>query len=267
MTPYFLFFLFLLLCCFLHLIVNQKSNIYKIITFSGLTLFSGFRLNVGIDYGSYVSIFHGIEGHFVHEPGSALLFFVLNKIGGTEHLYFLLMAIITEYFVYKVLIQEKKCFWLMVFIYYCVSIFYFASFNAVRNFAAISIAIWSLRFVKSGQFNVYAVIIVAVTLTFHYSAFFFLPLYLFLRSHPSIKEIMIIAIAIFIAGNIIFDLILYTPYAKYSLFYFDDDSENKVRSVHYLFAVFSFLLIMIGRRNKSLRNNNILFNLGHLIFL
>lgn len=237
------------------------------LVFVGLTLFAGFRSNVGIDYASYVLIFNGVEGHSLAEPGMALLMKFISKIGGTEHLYFLIMASITEFFVYKILVKEKQYFWLLVLMYYCISIFYFASFNGVRNFTSIAIIIWSLRFVESGEFKKFALVVVVTGFIFHYSALTFLPLYFYLRSHQSILSILIISLAVFVGGSVLFDFLEYTPYAKYELLMGNNDiRENSVELIHYLFAVLALLLILVGNRFKNLKNDSVLYNINTLSF-
>lgn len=267
MEPYFIFLFFILICYFADSVTGQKSNFYKILVFIGLALFSGFRENVGIDYESYVLIFNGVEGHSLSEPGMAYLMKFISKIGGTEHLYFLLMAIITEFFVYKILIREKRYFWLLVLMYYCISIFYFASFNGVRNFVAIAIIIWALRFVESGEFKKFSAIVLATGFVFHYSALIFIPLYFYLRSHQSIFRVLIISVAVFAGGSVIFGLLEYTPYAKYEKLMGNNDiRENSVEIIHYMFAVISLLLILLGSKFKNFKDDGILYNMNTLSF-
>ena len=267
MEPYFIFLFFILLCYFFDSTTNQKNKFFKILVFVGLALFAGFRLNVGIDYESYVKIYYGIEGHSLSEPGSVYMVKLINKIGGTEHLYFLIMAIITEFFVYQILIKEKKYFWLLVLMYYCISIFYLASFNGVRNFTAIAIMIWALRYVESGNFKLFAIISVATAFMFHYSALIFLPLYFYLRRQNSVTQILVISVAVFLGGSILFRLLDYTPYAKYEALMGNNDiRENKVEIIHYLFAAISLALILIGKDFKYFKENSILYNMNTLSF-
>lgn len=266
MEPYFYFLLFLSACYFFDHFTSKDT--YKILAFIGFAAFSGFRENVGIDYKSYVNIFNYTEGYFLHEPGSIFLIEALHKIKGTEHLYFLIMASITEVFVYKILIKERREFWLLVFMYYCVSIFYFASFNAVRNYAAIAIVIWSLKYVETGDFKRYTIIILATTFLFHYSAALFLLLYFYLRRNPSVKEILFTSAVVFLSGSLVSIILPYTPYAKYEALMSNDfrQDKNSVESIHFLFAFIAFMLILIGRKFSCLKKNPILFNMNSLSF-
>lgn len=266
MEPYFIFLAFIFACAGFDYISKQKTNIFKVLVFIGLTLFAGLRSEVGIDYESYAAFYLGLKEGPLHEPGSALLMELLGKINGTVHLYFLIMAIVTEFFVYITVIKEKKIFWLTVVMYYCISIFYFASFNGVRNFAAIAIMTWALKYAENRDFKRFLIISLITGFTFHYSALIFIPLYFYLRYRLSIKQIVLISIVVILGGGIIFVLLKYTPYAKYERFMEDDTRQNTVELIHYIFAALSLSIILWGRKFKYLSIDNVLYNINTLSF-
>lgn len=247
-------------------IAGLKSKGLKILVFIGLTLFSGLRSDVGIDYESYLAFFYGLKEGVLHEPGSALLMELLSRIGGTEHLYFLIMAAVTEFFVYKIFMRETRFFWLLVIMYYCVSIFYFASFNAVRNFAAIAIMIWAVKYAENQDWKKLFLISLITGFTFHYSALIFIPLYFYLRTHLSIKQVLLISILVFFFGSLILLLLEYTPYAKYEKYMEEDNRENAVEMIHFVFAALSLLVILTGRHFKKLRSHEVLYNMNTMSF-
>lgn len=258
MFPYFLI-LFLIFACAI-MDSQSKNRFFKITIFVIFALFAGLRKDVGIDYPNYVKIFEEVDGCFVNEPGNALLFDFLRKIGATAQLYFFLNAIITQLFVYLILRSQKSYFWLVVFMYYCISLFYMASFNAVRNYVAISIMIWSLRFVEKNELLKFSIIVLMVTFCVHFSALIFLPLFFFLRSNHSKWVIFIILIGLVLGSNLLWGFISMTPYAKYDKF--DNASgDATVDLLHYFFALVSFLLVCFGQKFRYLRDNVVMYNM------
>lgn len=266
MLPYFLFFLFIFLCYFCDVAINRKRNIFKVLVFIGLTLFAGLRRDVGVDYSSYVYIYDGGLGSTIKEQGTLLIMAFLRSIGGTSQLYFLTMSVVTEFFVYKILICYKKYFWLLVVIYYCASIFYFASFNAVRNSVAIAIIVWSLKYIESEKFLAFFVVVLFTGVVFHYSSLIFIPLFFYLNKEQSIRTILLVGIILLLASGLIFKLLEYSPYAGYIKFLDNDVRENKVELIHYLFAVISLIIILIGKRFKDLNQNIVVYNMNVLSF-
>lgn len=263
MIPYFVV-LFLIL---VFAIADQasKNNAWKVLAFVLLAFFAGFRFNVGIDYESYVKIYDEVEGSFVSEPGNKLLFSFIKLIGGKAQLYFLIMACITQFFVYKTLTKIKKGFWLSVFVYYCISLLYMASFNAVRQYAAIAIIAWSLQFVEKEQFKKFCTIVILVTLCFHFSAIIFIPLYFFLKRRHSMMFILLILVGVVLCNRLMWEVISLTPYVKY-LEHVESgrDREIKVEMIQYMFAMFSFFMVLIENKFKYLRENMILCNMNAL---
>ena len=263
MIPYFI--ILVLVLVFALLDRKSKNDFFKVFIFIILSLFSGLRFNVGIDYESYVSIFDEREGSFVHEPGSVLLFELLREIGATAQLYFLIMAIVTQLFVYKILIKNKNEFWLCVIVYYCVSLFYMASFNSVRNCAAITMTLWSLKYVENKEFLKFSLIILFITIAIHFSAFVFLPLYLIINKSFSKPVVLFFLLMLIIFNSLLWIVLSMTPYAKYDLSN-NDTGDASSNFVKYIFLIISFSLFMFQKRFKNVNENTILCNMNILCF-
>ncbi len=263
MIPYFVVFLFIIVFATADQV--SKNNAWKVLAFVLLAFFAGFRYKVGIDYDSYVQIFNGEEGHFVNEPGHKLFISIIHLIGGKAQLYLFFMACITQFFVYKTLIKVKKGFWLSVLVYYCISLLYIASFNAVRQYVAISIIVWSLQFVEKEEFRKFCAIVIFVSLCFHYSAFIFIPLYFFLKNRHSMKMTLIIFLVVILSNRLMWEVISLTPYVKY-LEHIEsgEEREKKVELIQYMFALFSFFMVLIENKFKYMRENTILCNMNAL---
>lgn len=258
MIPYFI--VLFLIIIFAIADKSSKNNAWKVLIFIVFTLFSGLRYYVGIDYESYSKSFQQIEGYYVNEPGTLFIFSVLRFVGGTEQLYFLLMAAITQLFVYKVLVKLKNGFWLSVFVYYCISLFYMASFNAVRQYAAIAIVTWSLSLIEKDKFLKYFCVILTVSFLFHYSALLFIPLFFYLRKQHSIWLNIGLIGAVIILNKVMLVVLSYTPYLKYAEAMNDRDVE--VESIQYLFAIFSFAMMLVGSKFERFKDNCVIYNMN-----
>lgn len=267
MIPYFLFLLFIFFCyCIDCSQSGRKSDVPKILVFVGLTLFSGLRLNVGTDYESYSMIFSGDQLP-IEEPGTALLMDFLKSIGGTEHLFFLIMAAVTQLFTYKVFIKYRKYFWLLVILYYCISIYYMASFNTVRSSAAIPIMLWALQYIKRNEFIKFMIISLITCLTLHFSALIFVPLYFYLKRDWTIKQIILITVTVVAMSTSMLTLLQYTPYGNYLIIGENINDETTVDLLHYLFALLSFGIILFGRKFRELKSNSLIYNYNTLAFI
>jgi hypothetical protein len=217
---------------------------------------------VGIDYPSYIEIFNYEE--FTKEPGRTFMISLVKGIYGTGQLYIFVMAVITEFFAYKTLIRyEKNNFWFLTIIYYCVSLFYIASFNGSRQYMAIAVMLWSLHYVEN-SFLKYMTISLIAGFAFHFSALVFIPLYFFLKHSFSKKYLIIILICVIFANQMLIELLNYTPYAKYLVYMDNDGRENKVQFTQYILLIISFFLVLFGDIFKKFGNNIVLYNMNVL---
>ncbi|WP_064791771.1 EpsG family protein [Shewanella woodyi] len=179
MIPYFLLMLAVLANLFLFKITKNKIFIKLIFTI--VTLFSGLRVNVGVDYHSYVNGFYGVIKGYPSdfELGSKVIIMIIDALGYGPQVYFFVMAIITNFFMYLFIVRHSRNLVISVATYIFITLFYFASFNAIRQYAAISIALFSLRYILDRNFLKYF-LCVALGALFHLSAIITLPLYFFL---------------------------------------------------------------------------------------
>ena len=265
MFPYFII-LFLIFVSAL-LDTKSKNNVFKAFVFVVLALFAGFRYDVGIDYFSYVEIFNAPEGEFAREPGRQFLINSIKLVNGTGQLYILVMAFITEFFAYKTLIKfEKKDFWFLTIVFYCISLFYIASFNASREYMAISVMLWGLQYVEK-SFWKYSAIALVAGLGLHFSALLFIPLYFFLNYSHSRKTILLLLACVVLFGRLLIEFLYLTPYAKYLAFVENDSRENQVQFTQYLLFAISLILALMGEKFKNLRDNIVLYNMNVLCML
>ena len=262
MAPYFIILILIFVCA----IIDNKSkkNNVKIFIFVVLALFAGLRYGVGIDYFSYITIFNASEGEFIREPGRAFLIESIKAIGGKDQFYILFMAMFTEFFAYKTLIKyERKDFWFLTIVFYGISLFYIASFNASRQYMAISLILWSFQFVEKKTW-LFIVISLIAGVGIHYSALMFIPLSFFIKKTHKKWIVLSFIPFLFIINEIAIKFISLTPYEKYEELLSNDFRENQVQITQYLLMAISLFLIVFGDRFKNFRNNTVLVNLNIL---
>ena len=202
---------------------------------------------------------------FSREPGRNIFINIIKLFNGADQLYIFIMAAITEFFAYKTLIKyEKRDFWFITIIFYCISLFYIASFNASRQYMAMSMMLWGFQY--TNKIRTFMIITLFAGFGLHYSALMFIPLYFFITKAHSKKLVFAISLGLIVVNKIIMDLLALTPYAKYELFLDNDTRENQVQMTQYLLAVISFLLILFKEKFEVFNENTILVNMNVLCF-
>ncbi len=261
MVPYFLVYLLLVLSCVLG--KAYKSERALIVPIIILIIFAGFRYNVGVDYGRYVEQFGKEIGSENREVGFNLLIDAIIGIGAKPQMLFLICAIVMQVFVYKYFRTYNFNVWLSLMIYYCVSTFYIATFNGIRQYLAVGVFMLCLPIIRDRKFWHFCFLMLITALTFHESILFFFPFYFFLNKHWSITfKVTILVVALVLNKSI--DLVLtYTPYFAYAT----KDRETDLSIFTYLFLVGSFILMLLERRVKEFKDVKIFFNLNYMNFI
>lgn len=225
---YIILYLIVILLGILFLIIKREFFTKSI--FLILILFSGFRYNVGKDFKNYEQIYNNIKINNMIEIKKYVEFgyIYLNEIiiyfKGSFQLVLLIMALFSNIFIYKfikdrffILPQKEKYMIYSIYIYFLIGAYYISSFNAVRQFLAISIFLYSYNFIERRKLKRY-IIYLTIGSFFHKSLILLIPLYWLL----SIKKItlkyffILIAIDILFVNNLDF-IIQYIPfYSGYS---------------------------------------------------
>ena len=155
--------------------------------FTILTGLAALRLGVGNDYGTYVVTCHEIfvRGYVVTEPGYNLVVRLLYALSGKED-YLLMFAVfaaaITAVFL-KAMRDQSESFGLTFFLFMTLGI-YFRSFNTVRYYFVLALAIYSLKYITdeiNWQNIAKFLIIIVFASFFHKSVLVVIPMYLIAR--------------------------------------------------------------------------------------
>lgn len=145
-----------------------------------LFLLSAFRLEVGNDYGTYVDVIHEIYvgGYVVTEPLFNALVKGLCILSGGENylLVFSFFAFITIWLFFKVMMEQSRSFFLAFFLFMTLGI-YFRTFNTVRYYLVLAMALYSFRYVLRKEYGKF-ILLIALAALLHKSVLVVIPLYL-----------------------------------------------------------------------------------------
>lgn len=245
--------------------IKLKSNSILFVIFVLLSLFCGLRYNVGVDYDAYLLIFDDIKSGndiSVQEPGYRLLVEAIIAIGGNQQLVFLLFAFATNLLIYKYIkYNSPNSPFLSLFTYLCVGAFFLSSLNLVRQYLAIAIFAYSLKYVMNKKFYKYLIIILLGAFFAHTTLLLLLPVYL-LNNKISNKSKLVIILSLFLLSRFVAVIIQASSYSVYLL---ASDVDNSMELI-YLFFIITFLLLLVDCFDKC-NCKHLFFNLNFMSFL
>ena len=240
-------YIILLLVCFFLLGIhcNNKNIIIKKLCRLTLTLiliaFSGFRYYVGRDYQNYIWLHERIIqlGFSDCEVGHYLVVRLVDFIGGTAQLVFLFYATITVLFISKFINDNSESIELSWVLFICLGPFYLATMNTMRQWLAISLFLYSTKFIQKRRFKKYFLINI-VGVLFHTSTLIVIPLYFWLaKEKKQLFSGLMVGVGIFALDKIgiigyIAKLIGYGAYLQ----------STRQESVDLSYYVFIFLFVL-----------------------
>lgn len=168
--------------------------------FAILFAVSALRYGIGNDYAQYVVTAHEayVGGYVVTEPGFNFLVRLVYKLAGGEcyEVIFALFAFVTLLIFLKVFYRDSADFSQSFFLFMTLGI-YFQTFNTVRYYFALAMALLSMRHVLEKDHIRFVLCILAAAL-FHKSVLIVLPLY-FIAAYEWKKQVFAIGV---IAGAV-----------------------------------------------------------------
>lgn len=180
---------------------------------------SALRIDVGNDYKTYVVTCHEafVDGYIVTEPGFNLLVKILYAlVGGEDYLVvFAVFAFATIYVYLKVAYEQSENFALTFFLFMTLGM-YFRTFNTVRYYFVLAVALYSLRYVVNKNYIRFIVLICAAAFM-HKSVLVVIPIYLaavYVSKRWHYIVLCVCGVAFLLAKNLIIKvaLILYPSY-------------------------------------------------------
>ena len=156
------------------------SRACLIAVFMILFLLSALRMEVGNDYKNYAITCHEIwvNGYVVTEIGFNLLVkFIYTLVGCENYIFvFAVFAFVTAWIFLKTFYRDSDSFFLSMVLFMMLGL-YFRTFNTVRYYFVLAVALYSLHYVVKKQYVKFFVIICIAAL-FHKSVLFVIPVYL-----------------------------------------------------------------------------------------
>lgn len=144
-----------------------------------LFLAAALRFDIGNDYGQYTQTAHEayVRGYVVTEPGFNWLVRFLYWLAGGEYyeLVFAVFAFVTLLFFLKAFARQSVDFSQTFFLFMAFGL-YFQTFNTVRYYLALSIALFSMKYVLEKDYLKFVFWIFLAAL-FHKSVLIVLPVY------------------------------------------------------------------------------------------
>lgn len=156
-----------------------RNRLYIAGIFCILFLLMALRFDVGNDYRQYTETAHEayVGGYVVTEAGFNWLVRLLYGIAGGEYyeLVFAVFAFATLFFFLKAFFRQSACFSQTFFLFMAFGL-YFQTFNTVRYYLALSIALYSMQYVLDRDYIKFVFWILIAAL-FHKSVLLVLPVY------------------------------------------------------------------------------------------
>lgn len=197
------------ICCLVLLfcsrIVNEKKKKYVLILLSFMSIFivSALRVDVGTDYRSYVDWFDNVtEISFGY---TNFLFnniiFIIKVFSKNSQWLFVISSLMILGLVFLSVIEQKNEYDMSLYLFIVLG-FYFATMNGIRQWLAISLFMYSYKFIIKKDFLRYSVCIIIASL-FHISAITLLPFYFIINFIVNDKWKIIISCIFVILFNFI----------------------------------------------------------------
>lgn len=219
---------------------THDQIIYKVfIGFSLLiiSVFVGFRYDVGVDWYSYILIFEKInkapEFSFsdqYYEFG----FYVINRIAGNldfgYQFVFFSLALITWFFFFKSI--PKYLLPAFIFFLFCDE-YFFWGMNGVRQFVSMAIWVYSIRFIAKQNVFLFLAFIGLASL-FHSSSLLLIPLYFVPYDKIYNYRIFIFIYILSFTLSFIFEFSSFLDYFEYMILYLSENISVVKRYSSYL---------------------------------
>jgi len=192
-----------------------------------LIFIGGFRDGLGVDYNTYKYIYNNLDYAITMEKGYYVLNYFFNKLGFPVYIIFLISISITLIFVFHTISKYSKIWFVSFFIFFTNPGLYFENFSGVRQFIAISIFFFSIKYIiERNIFKYFFMIFIGVL--FHKSILFMIPFYFLLNiNYSKIQIITLILLSVILNKldiiMVIFDLTKsllpdrYLVYANYAV--------------------------------------------------
>lgn len=244
----------------------ENNNIYIIIIAFILIFIAGFRYGVGRDYQYYMEVYESIpDGVYigVNEPGYILFVDIIKKLKGTQQLVFLLFSVFTVILNFYFIKKYSNIIYLSILIYICLGPLYLSSFNQVRQYLAIGIFLYSIKFIIDKKLLKYIMLLLFSSFFVHFTTILLIPLYFFLNKQVRVKYKFIVLTLYIISIPVLEFIIMNSPYSYFIIRRMDVEYDKTLIFLQ-IFLSFVFLIIESKFINKF---NKLFFNMNFISLL
>ena len=242
--------------------------------FTILFLLSALRLEVGNDYGTYVTTIHEIYvgGYVVTEALFNGVVKILCELSGGENylLVFAVFAFATIWIFLKVLYEQTDDFAMAFFLFMTLGI-YFRTFNTVRYYFVLAITLYSFRYVLRKEYGKFILLIVLAAF-FHKSVLVVIPIY-FIANLPW-KKWYAVVLTVGAVGMVIFQdfimkiaLELYPSYKDTIYLETESGLSGNLMTLVRCFAILVFAFLCYQENWKEKEESRFYFKLNFLAIL
>ena len=257
MIPYFL--LLGYLSIFLIFSKNVKSDLFFYLSFFTLTLFSGLRFDVGVDFMFYNQMFEDFKNDsalFLFEPANMMIINIINMLSIDYQVIFFIYSVIIMFGVFYFIKKLSPLKELSILLFVTVGIFYFSTFNGIRQWAAISIGLIAIVKLIEKKHIQFLILVILATL-FHLSALL-LFIFIFFKIRFSKFYLIGIFLASIISIKFFIFLINNTKYSIYlDLLRFDSQGNSLLLMIYILALVYTLLFFKYFNKNNILNTSEI----------
>lgn len=185
-------------------------------------LVSGFRYAVGTDYWAtyYTGFYRVLEnnGFDRFEFGYLAIVKIIQKITDNAFVLIFCLSLLFAGFTFKAIKEQSQDILFSVLLL-VVTRYFFISMNAVRQFLAMAIILYSMKYILSRQRNKF-LFWLFIAFSIHYMAILFLPMYYIAEKKINLKRFTIYCIEataiIMVARNIVFRVLSNTRFGNSS---------------------------------------------------
>lgn len=207
---------------------GKQRNIVMIISTLFPIVWAAVRYDNGSDYLMYLKMMkiYGQIGStidsFVSVKTTEIGFYLLLKLCGLlfDNAYFIIFGFIAGVicgFFFTGIYQQTFNWALAVFLFFSTGV-YFDSYNGLRQYIAVAIVFYALKYIWSGNFKRYC-FIVLIAMLFHYTAVIMIPMYFVRFLKINFKKACIVAGSCIIGGKVLYSIVSYLlGYTRYKYF-------------------------------------------------
>lgn len=163
---YFIYFGLLIFCFFVADKAEKRNNKkYIFLIALALSLISGLRKNtVGIDTHNYYNMFNNLtslsSGNAYNDPYFYKFAYLVMKINHDPYFVILVISCISNFLVVYRLWDYREFSSYKYAIMRYITLFYFFSFNCMRQFLSIAIVFWATKYLEEGKYTKYSLYVI-----------------------------------------------------------------------------------------------------------